>query len=123
MPAMPKTLLVIDDDVLHRESLSYLLSAEGYEVRCVADGAEALAALQFGMSPDLILLDLKMPGMSGWQFRQEQRRQTAWAAVPVLLLTGDPEADRQAREIGAVEWIRKPIEISALLAAIRRLCP
>ena len=77
-------ILVVDDDPDIRDSLREVLEDEGYGTSCVANGREALDFLRSGKRPCVILLDLMMPVMDGWQFLEEQKRDPALAAIPVL---------------------------------------
>ncbi len=83
-PDKPR-ILVVEDDLSTREALSMLLSAEGYGVSTAADGVAALEQLRDGQRPGLILLDLMMPLMDGWQFRHEQLRDPSLANIPVIV--------------------------------------
>jgi CheY-like chemotaxis protein len=116
-------LLLVEDDGLTREALVALLEGQGYSVRSAGDGQEALAILREGSLPDCILLDLGMPGMDGRQFRSRQRHHRAWAAVPVVVISGDARVAEEAAFLGAADYLRKPVEPAALLAALRRNCP
>jgi CheY-like chemotaxis protein len=81
-------VLLVDDDETFRDALTALLTRHGYRVVSVKDGEAAVAQLCQDETPDLILLDLKMPGMDGVQFRQIQRQYLRWAAIPVVVLSG-----------------------------------
>ena len=83
---MPK-LLVVEDDEGARAALGDILDLEGYDVALSANGAEALEYLHNEPLPDLIILDLQMPVMNGWQFRREQNKDAEFAAVPVIVIT------------------------------------
>src|SRR4029077_448240 len=85
-PVSPPLVLIDDDDDL-REILSSILTASGYEVAAFADARQALAELEGGLTPFLILLDLMMPGMSGWEFRAEQAKSQTLAPIPVVVVT------------------------------------
>ena len=82
-----RTVLVIEDDPDVRNALAELLSGEGYQVSATADGAEALDTLRGGLLPSVIVLDLMMPNMDGWDFRRAQLEDPTLAPVPVVLLT------------------------------------
>jgi CheY-like chemotaxis protein len=111
-------VLVVDDEAGVRHVSRILLSHSGYDVVVARHGKEALARL-IDKSPDLVVLDLHMPVMNGWQFRAEQRRLApALASVPVLLMTGEADADACAAALDAVGVVRKPFAASALLDAV-----
>ena len=116
-PVGRKRIAVIEDDDDARQMLGELLSLEGYEVRAFHDAADALRVLRVGPAPDLILLDLRMPGMDGWQFRVEQKRDRLLAPVPVIALSADGSS--QARAIDVDAFLEKPPAVPALLECIR----
>jgi CheY-like chemotaxis protein len=113
-----RTILVVDDCEDFRETLAELLATHGYHVVCAANGHQALAALRDGPRPDLILLDLKMPRMSGWQFRNLQTQDPAFADIPVLILSGGADIPEEVRGLNAAGYLPKPIDVNLLLAAI-----
>ncbi len=112
-------VLVVEDDADIRASVSDLLEEEGYSVSAASNGEEALQILRGGVSPDLILLDLMLPVMDGWQFRVEQRKDPNLASLPVIALTANPTA--QAAAIDADRFLRKPFDREALLKAVREV--
>jgi CheY-like chemotaxis protein len=114
-----KTILVVDDDTDLREMLTQVLEEEGYDVVSLANGREALDYLRTEAPPSLVLLDLMMPVMDGWQFRAEQCRDEALARVPVLVISAG-WIDPVRNELQGAECLRKPIDVDALLRAIRR---
>jgi CheY-like chemotaxis protein len=118
-----KRLLLVEDDDLLRETLTTILEAEGYAVLTAADGEEALRRLHAGERPDLILLDLMMPGMDGWQFRREQARDRELASVPVVVFSAVDTADQKGTTPGVAGHLEKPVETRKLLETIRRHCP
>ena len=87
-----------------------------------AHGGEALERLRAGDDVGLILLDMFMPTMNGWAFRDEQVRDPALAAIPVIVITADATAARSARTLGVVEAMTKPLDFDRLLALIGRHC-
>jgi PAS domain S-box-containing protein len=110
-------VLVVEDDVALRESVCELLEESGHEALSAPNGAAALALLRGSTrQPAVILLDLMMPVMSGWQFREEQLRDPALAAIPVVVMS----ATRDLRSIRADEVLYKPMKLERLLAVVGR---
>lgn len=118
-----RPILIVEDNDDTRRALAMLLSLEGYSVATAEDGLAGLRAL-LEQRPSLVLLDLTMPLMDGWEFREEQRSlpDAGLAAVPVIVLTALSDAQRHARDLGAVGFIQKPIEFTVLLETVRRYC-
>jgi len=110
-------ILVIDDDSDIREVVGEALQFAGYEVSTARDGREGLASA-WSFRPDLILLDLMMPGMSGWEFRAAQLRDAVLSRIPVVVVTAlghDPD-------IQASAVLAKPFRLDDLLVHVRRFC-
>jgi CheY-like chemotaxis protein len=120
MPSGAKRILVVEDDQAVRESLADVLSEEGYEVTCAANGREALDRLH-AAAPALILLDLVMPVMDGWTFRAAQRRDPRASAIPVVVLSASRGDDAPAAALGAEAFLPKPVDVGRLLGTLRRL--
>ncbi len=116
-----KDILVVDDDPLTRQALGMILDTAGYATRAASDGQEALDVLQRGPLPALIVLDLLMPGMDGWHFRREQRRDAALATIPVVVCSGTGDADLHAAALGAAGFLDKPIDADQLLEMVGRV--
>lgn len=116
------SVLLIEDDVTAREPLEELLRQEGVEVRSASDGAEAHEHLRAGARPCVILLDLRMPGMDGYEFRAEQMRDPALARIPVVVLSGDALVDEKALQLGIEDYLRKPVDVDQFIAAIESHC-
>src|SRR5580698_5895308 len=114
-----RTLLVVEDDDDIRETLVSLLSIEGYRVAGCSNGHEALAWLRSSTKPDLILLDLRMPIMDGWQFRVAQKGDPQLARIPAIALSADSTA--KAAAIDAEAYLKKPVDYDTLIATIDRL--
>jgi CheY-like chemotaxis protein len=115
-------ILIVDDDADIRFVISELLSDEGYTVAQAANGREALIYLQTAHPlPCVILLDLMMPIMNGFQFREEQLKKPELARVPVLIVTADANAMAKAEALQAAGFIQKPLKIQPLLDTIERL--
>jgi CheY-like chemotaxis protein len=115
-------ILLVDDDVDEREALECFLETEGLEVCCASDGQEALYALRNGPRPCLILLDLNMAGMDGWEFRRRQLLWPRMANIPVAVLSGAPELRASTRMMEAAEVWRKPLPLHLVLRAVRDHC-
>lgn len=117
-----RPILVIEDDQVLRDALEELFSVEGYEVLTAAEGGDALRKLEQGARPGLILLDLVMPGINGWQFRALQGRYPELAEIPVVVISGLLDLEALGARIGCQEVIKKPFDLEALLAVARRYC-
>jgi len=118
--ATTKTILVVDDDSLIRDAVKELLEDNGYEVVLAGDGMEALERLAaMAAPPSLILLDLRMPRMDGWQFLTRRNGTASGARVPVVLLSGMTFI-RDAP--GVVDFLAKPLRPDKLLDCVRRFC-
>lgn len=115
-----RTVLVVDDDPYIREALAEVLEDEGYPVATAADGEEALERLAGAPAPALILLDLRMPGMSGWELRRRLLADPSLAGIPVVLLSADSRLEEAQAVLGAAGSLRKPPSLEDLLAAVGR---
>ncbi|MGK4006986.1 response regulator [Sorangium sp. So ce1036] len=115
-------ILIVEDDLDIRSILSQLLLFEGYDVEEAADGAEALALLRKSRPPALILLDLMMPVMDGWQLRAELQRDPKLASVPVVIVSADVRAEQEASRLRVAGLLKKPLQIEPLLELVRRIC-
>jgi CheY-like chemotaxis protein len=112
-------ILLVDDDSDLRESLALLLALKGYEVITASDGREALQTLHHGgPRPCLIVLDLMMPEMDGFQFRRAQLEDPALATIPVVLCSGHPTAPHVAQQLGALACFEKPFDVQLLLGVV-----
>jgi len=114
------TILVVDDDPDVRSTLAEILAEEGYRVMEAASGREALAYLQTSAPPALILLDLMMPDMDGWQFREEQQADPRLAAIPVVVVSAFIDDAEKVASLGAIQCLRKPVALDVLLETIER---
>jgi CheY-like chemotaxis protein len=119
---MPKLILIVEDDLDVARLLAEILEAEGYCTAVAANGCEALDHLRNNGHPDLILLDMMMPVMDGWKFREEQRKLPACASIPVVTVTADGDARRKAASIQAAGYVPKPLRIDNLLDEVERIC-
>ena len=124
MTALPPhrcSVLVVDDDVEGQALLKVALEADGYEVAAVSDGREALHYLRSHAETCIVLLDLMLPAMDGAQFRAAQLRDRSLSWIPVVVMSGAIDADRRARELGARRFVRKPLDIDDVRAALRHI--
>ena len=121
-PATAKFILVVEDDPDLAHLVAEVLESAGYRAAVAGNGREALDQLRTHAHPDLILLDMMMPVMDGWTFREEQQKEPALAAIPVVTVTADGDARGKAAAIRAAGYITKPITIDSLLDAVERIC-
>ena len=117
-----RSILIVEDDDDVRGALAAVLEAEGYRVLEARHGEEALRTLRGPDAVCLILLDLFMPTMNGWAFRQEQRRDPELAEIPVIVLSADGAAVKSAASMGVLDAMVKPVDFDRLLALVARSC-
>ncbi len=115
-----KRVLLVEDDPDVSETLAGLLARFGYDVTSARDGVKAMRALRGGHVPDVIVLDLMMPNMDGYRFRDAQSEDPVLAAVPTIVITADRRASKE--KLGVAACLRKPFDIDELLAEIGRQC-
>ena len=116
------TVLVVDDHEDVRMALEALLAAEGHAVVTAHEGEEALDRLRGGLRPCVIVLDLMMPKLDGWQFRHAQLADPALATIPVIAFSGYESLRERATEMGIADVCSKPVDPSVLLRAVARHC-
>ena len=114
-----RRILVVEDDQEILGTLAGLLEEEGYDVQSVSDGRDALERLRAGPPPELIILDLMMPGMDGWEFRTIQRADPELRSIPVLAISADTSA--KAAAIDATSFLRKPFRFTDLLDSVQKI--
>lgn len=119
---MSRTVLTVDDSKSIRDMVAFTLEAAGYRVVGAENGAEGLQKLA-GTPADLIITDLNMPVMNGFDFIRAVRRLPSGAGVPILMLTteSDPGKKAEGKDAGATGWINKPFEAEKLVAVARKL--
>lgn len=120
-------VLIVEDDADTREMLVTLLGDEGFQVVAAEDGLEALHLLRTVRhhqpdTPCLVLLDLRMPRMSGSEFRRAQLADPVVAGVPIAVMSGAIDAEEWSRSLGAVATLAKPLNIDFLLQVVRQHC-
>lgn len=115
-------VLLVDDDFAILDAMRELLQDEGYEVEIAENGQEALTRLRRApIRQQLILLDLMMPIMNGWQFREEQVRDPGLASIPTVIVSANAP-DRYSGDVKTDGFVRKPLNASELLAVVRKHC-
>jgi DNA-binding response OmpR family regulator len=118
---MPCRVLIVEDQPDLREMMAQMLTLEGFDAVTATDGIDALGKLQgAGPPPNLILLDMMMPRMDGWTFVENQTRNPAIAAIPVVVLSAVPRD--HLRGVRAAAVLQKPLNFDNLLATIRTHC-
>lgn len=120
---MSKTVLTVDDSKSMRDLLKLALSSQGFSVIQAEDGVHGLEVLREQARPDVIITDINMPRMDGFEFIEGVRRTDAYRAIPILVLTteSDPTKKDRARKAGATGWVVKPFDATKLADAIRRV--
>lgn len=115
-----KNVLVVDDNAVNMQVVLRILQQEGYKVYPTISGAAALTFLR-KKTPDLILLDVQMPDMDGYQVMEELKADSAWAKIPVIFLTSaeNRESEENALSLGAVDYITKPVVAGVLTRRVR----
>jgi CheY-like chemotaxis protein len=120
---MPLTrVLAVEDDQTIRDLLIELLSGEGFEIQCAANGLEALAILG-GWIPDVIILDLMMPVMDAEVFREHQLKMQRAATVPIVVLSALNDVQDRAKALDAAGTIAKPFDLDSLVKMLREVVP
>lgn len=119
---MGKKVLLIEDEPNIIEAVSFILSRDGWEVKTHSNGHDAMDAVR-ARAPDLIILDVMLPGKSGFDILQDIRADAVFADTPVLMLTARGQAkDREmAERAGASQYMTKPFSNADVLAAVRAL--
>jgi two-component system chemotaxis response regulator CheY len=112
-------VLIVEDDEGLREMMAEILKLEGFETATATNGREALDYLKRGDAPQLILLDLMMPVMDGWEFQRERSRDPLLAGVPVVVLSALDETRAGA---ASHEFLKKPLDFDRLLQLVKGYC-
>jgi len=118
-----QVVLVVDDDPDARDAISAILEDAGYDAFQAANGHEALRQLAALDRCDLILLDLMMPVMNGWDFRRKQKASPALSGIPVLLMSAGAHMPTVSGDLQAAGYLTKPVDVSDLLAVVEQHCP
>jgi two-component system, cell cycle response regulator DivK len=119
---MSGRLLLVEDNELNRDMLTRRLARAGYDVEHAVDGEEAIATAR-RLRPDLILMDISIPKIDGYEATRQLKADPATAQIPVIVLTAHalPEDEQTARRAGASDFSTKPVDFNALLEKIRAL--
>lgn len=119
----PTALLLVEDDALTSSLLDYLFTRQGYHVQVSHDGREAAERIQGDLAPDLVVMDLMLPYVDGFELLQMMRQSPAWAEVPVLVLSGKSQEEDIVRafRLGASDFVAKPFRTNELMVRVGRL--
>ena len=117
-----KPILLVEDNDDVREAMTHILELNQYRVIPVPGGREALDHLHEGLEPCLILLDLRMPGIDGWEFRKQQMREPGLATIPVIVYSGDGRVKENATSMGAAAYLPKPVNVPLMLDLVASHC-
>lgn len=117
------TILIAEDSRTMRMCLASALSLQGYTVVEAEDGQQALSKIQAGLKPDLLITDINMPVMNGFELMAQARKTLRF--LPILVLSTESESDKlqRAKQLGATGWMVKPVPTPKLLQAIERVLP
>jgi CheY-like chemotaxis protein len=117
----PHTVLVVEDELALREILHDALAGEGHHVEVAADGNEGLDRLRDDPKPCVVLLDMLMPRMNGWQMAATMRSTPGLAEIPLVVITANP---RYAADAAAMQarWLGKPLDLDLLFATVNEVC-
>ena len=116
-------ILLVEDDRDTQESMKCALEMAGYDVTVASGADEAMNRLRRGLQPRVIMLDLMMPGKTGFQFRGEQMQDPRFADIPLVVYSGHHDIIANAVQLGAAAYFQKPVDIDALLHVIEKHCP
>jgi CheY-like chemotaxis protein len=114
-----KTILIVEDDEGIRDALKLMLEFDGYEVETAENGKVGIERLSTIETPCVILLDLMMPVMDGWEFADVLKKNTAHASIPIVVVTAFAD---KARSVGAARIVKKPVDMDTLLGFVREYC-
>jgi CheY-like chemotaxis protein len=113
------TLLVVDDQRTLRDALAAFLESEGYIVADATNGRDALVYLGSGQPVHIIIVDLDMPVMDGWEFLRRQKQDCIWRTIPTFVITGLTDTEQKRGELGDARVFQKPLNFEELLEAVR----
>jgi CheY-like chemotaxis protein len=119
MDAKQKTILVADDDRAIVDSISSVLEMWGYDVLYVHDGTSVIQAVK--AQPDLILLDIQMPGHDGQAVCRQLKRQASTKDIPIMIVSASMDVQHKANEVGADDYLEKPFDMEVLQQKVANL--
>lgn len=119
---MPKSVLVVDDDVDMRDTLVDVLNDAGYATSTASNGHEAISRLRSEPDTGVILLDLMMPICDGAQFRRIQLEDPGMAKTPVVLFSADTQISAVANDLKADGFVPKPVDLRVLMSLVKKFC-
>ena len=114
----PFTILIIEDDLFMLDALRTILEDEGYKIHTAENGLVAVDILEKGAHPDLILLDMIMPKMNGWEFAEAYQKFEK--RCPIVVITGAADVVQRAKDVGAQDWLAKPYEIDDIFKMVKK---
>lgn len=114
-------ILVVEDDPDLRALHAEILEDAGHAVRSARDGVEALEVIDRDGAPAVIVLDLRMPRMNGWDFAERLRRRPRWRDIPLVVVAAHYRIAEEAAAVGARAWLHKPVSIDEMLRVIERV--
>ena len=117
---MKQRILVVDDDHDVLEAMTMVLKSGGYAVTTAANGQVALDRLHQGLKPSLIVLDLMMSGMNGWQFMAELHKDASLARIPLIIVSGGGYPAGEIDALGAVGYLKKPFDVSTIYSMVEK---
>jgi CheY-like chemotaxis protein len=121
MEATKKHLLLVEDDRDILEVLRDLLESEGYHVDCAQNGMQALELLsKLAVLPGLILLDLMMPVMDGFEFRQKQKEDPRFSKIPLIVMSADGQSEVRWEKSGIKGFLKKPLDLLGVLSTVEK---
>jgi CheY-like chemotaxis protein len=121
MCADSKTVLIVDDDTVIRDTLADVISEEGYDAVTAVNGLDALDKLRSGVRPCVILLDLMMPVMTGAELYQEMQSDPVLADIPVVVVSADGNIRAKAKPFGG-DYLAKPVKVDPVIQSVARHC-
>lgn len=119
----PRRVFVVEDDEDCLEATCAVLSGHGYDCASASNGLQALEHLRTSDPPALILLDLMLPVMDGWQFLEEIKKDARLSRIPIVLVSAERNLGEKAKSFGVAGALQKPFGMEMLLATIARVLP